>query len=209
MQKFILFLAIFLSVSAISGHAQESALSGIERDYGESDSLSSQYDALLDKLKTAAERLQDITASAESSITELHNEIDRITPDSSTTCDPKTEKYLWDGNKWICGDDLSEELIWTTGSWGGCSRLCNGGTQSRTTQCKMKLSNKNVASQYCIYSPQPPTSQSCNTQRCPSWNVGGWSGCSNSCGSGTQSRSVSCPTADAFCATGSSRPSSV
>jgi uncharacterized repeat protein (TIGR02543 family) len=75
--------------------------------------------------------------------------------------------------------------------WGGCNASCGGGTQSRTgTQtCKDGYGTGYVCSTTTVTG-----SQACNTQACCSSTYvsgyGGWSGCSASCGGGTQSRAV-------------------
>ena len=75
--------------------------------------------------------------------------------------------------------------------WSGCSASCGGGSQSRTgTQtCKDGYGTGYVCSTTTVSG-----SQSCNTQGCCSSTYisgyGGWSGCSASCGGGSQSRAI-------------------
>tara|TARA_Y100001960_G_C14773763_1_gene881705 strand:- start:1562 stop:2902 length:1341 start_codon:yes stop_codon:yes gene_type:complete len=75
---------------------------------------------------------------------------------------------------------------WTVSSWGGCSKSCGTGSQTRAVTCPTG---------YKCIGAKPVTRRSCNTHLCTaSWRTGSWSGCSKSCGGGSQSRSVTCPT---------------
>jgi hypothetical protein len=73
--------------------------------------------------------------------------------------------------------------------WSGCSKACEGGTQSRSRSVTVQPQNGGNA---C---PALTESRSCNTQACPvDCQVGpfsGWTTCSKDCGGGTQSRSRS------------------
>jgi hypothetical protein len=82
----------------------------------------------------------------------------------------------------------SEYGAWSTPS--GCGTV----TQTRTASCRRSdgtyVANSNCGAQ--------TTSQSTTDYRSCTYsaNIGGWGTCSNSCGSGTQSRSVSCQRSD-------------
>lgn len=92
------------------------------------------------------------------------------------------------------------------GSWGSCSASCGGGTQSRTASCT-RSDGASAALSNC---GSPATSQSCNTQACPSYtysfSYGSWSTPAG-CGAVTQTRSASCVRSDgatvanSFCGT--------
>ena len=69
-----------------------------------------------------------------------------------------------------------------TRNWGGCSRTCGTGTQTRELYCPPGFD--------C--GPKPATSRNCNTHAC-SWSVSSYGSCNKSCDGGTQWRTVTCP----------------
>ncbi|XP_057712084.1 ADAMTS-like protein 1 isoform X2 [Corythoichthys intestinalis] len=95
-----------------------------------------------------------------------------------------------------------------------CSVTCGGGYQLTSAECFDLRSNLVVLDQYCHYYPEnvkpKPKLQECNMEPClasdgykqimpydlyhplPRWENSPWTACSTSCGSGIQSRSVSC-----------------
>ncbi|XP_017773534.1 PREDICTED: thrombospondin type-1 domain-containing protein 4-like [Nicrophorus vespilloides] len=102
------------------------------------------------------------------------------------------------------------------GHWGPCTGSCGEGLQEYVVQCISELNTGRTSVQNDASCPQPkPTasSQSCNLQPCDStsendlypddrhsktksygtWITGQWTQCSMSCGTGTRTRSVSCP----------------
>ena len=85
------------------------------------------------------------------------------------------------------------------GGWGACSATCGGGTQ--TYAIITPATNGGVA---CT-SPAPGATQACNPNPCPVNCVGGWSGCSQPCGGGTMTYSITTPAANggAVCANNS------
>jgi hypothetical protein len=81
---------------------------------------------------------------------------------------------------------------WQSGGWSGCSVGCGIGTQTRSVWCQ-RNDGSTVADGFCG-GGKPATSQACDAGPCYSysWQTGGWGGCSVSCGTGTQYRSVWC-----------------
>jgi hypothetical protein len=75
---------------------------------------------------------------------------------------------------------------WVTSAWSSCSVTACGktGKQTRTVYCPTNLD--------CSDKPKPTTTQTCSTRSCPSWTVGQWSACSKTCGTGSQTRTVTC-----------------
>jgi len=55
-------------------------------------------------------------------------------------------------------DSCTYEGVWTAGGWGGCSRSCGSGVQTRSVTCTQT---------YCKPETKPVAQRSCNTQRCP------------------------------------------
>lgn len=83
---------------------------------------------------------------------------------------------------------------WRIDGYGSCSESCGGGTRNVNVVCRDDL-ERVVPDTHCNAGSKPATSQSCNTQDCATsgpWTAGNWSGCSATCGGGTQTRSVSC-----------------
>lgn len=90
------------------------------------------------------------------------------------------------------------QYYWLMGEWGGCSNGCGTGTQTRTVVCKNKTGTT-VSDTYCSSAgSKPPTSQPCQgVSSCGyAWNVGGWSGCSDNCNGGYQTRDIYCRRSD-------------
>jgi hypothetical protein len=90
------------------------------------------------------------------------------------------------------------QYYWLMGAWGGCSNGCGTGTQTRTVVCKNKTGTT-VSDTYCSSAgSKPPTSQPCQgVSSCGyAWNVGGWSGCSDNCNGGYQTRNIYCRRSD-------------
>jgi len=88
--------------------------------------------------------------------------------------------------------------LWLADAWSDCSKACGGGTQTRNLSCHLP----HDAPYYGAPAPDPtlcpttlpPAVQICNIQACPSfyWSIASWSGCSQSCGGGTQTGSYVC-----------------
>ncbi|XP_071971204.1 ADAMTS-like protein 4 isoform X2 [Engystomops pustulosus] len=75
-----------------------------------------------------------------------------------------------------------------------CSVTCGKGFWYPIYQCVSRSSLDEVNEEECDSSTKPfPQEEACNTQPCPAfWDVGNWSVCSRTCGSGIQHRQVLC-----------------
>ncbi|KAL1130045.1 hypothetical protein AAG570_012988, partial [Ranatra chinensis] len=83
---------------------------------------------------------------------------------------------------------------WVAESWSRCSVSCGGGTRSRLVICMRQVNSTftKVPEHQCK-GPKLREFEPCNNMPCPpTWVVGPWSGCSVSCGEGSQTRNVSC-----------------
>lgn len=79
---------------------------------------------------------------------------------------------------------------WVPTAWSTCSVACGTGTRTRTVVCT-NSSGAAVASSNCTGLPMPPTSEACGGN-CYHWSASAWSTCSATCGTGQQSRAVTC-----------------
>ncbi|XP_050306134.1 thrombospondin type-1 domain-containing protein 4-like [Anthonomus grandis grandis] len=93
------------------------------------------------------------------------------------------------------------------GAWGQCSVSCGEGVQQFIVLCRKESDGKLVVVSETQCGPDKPSPQSraCQERECDSfkdnelpqvereWNVGPWSPCSVSCGTGHRTRSVICP----------------
>jgi hypothetical protein len=122
-----------------------------------------------------------------------------VTQTRSATCVRSDGTPVGDAS---CGTPVTSQGSTNYGSctyafeYGGWSTPagCGTVTQTRSAQCR-RSDGSIVANGSC---GTPVTSQNVGDYRACSYNpiVGGWSTCSNSCGGGTQSRSVSCQRSD-------------
>lgn len=93
----------------------------------------------------------------------------------------------------FCNLTDCESYVWKVSEWSECSSPCNGGSQTRTIECRGLQTNIQGNSTLCSAGALPETEQDCNVQPCPArWIVGNWTKCSTTCGNGRQYRSVSC-----------------
>ncbi|KAG7202290.1 hypothetical protein KM043_018623 [Ampulex compressa] len=81
---------------------------------------------------------------------------------------------------------------WGIGSYGACSKPCDGGFMRRIVKCVSIETGVIALDDYCDKNKQPPTMITCNRHRCPAWNTGDWSQCDVKCGTGFQHRQVRC-----------------
>uniref|UniRef100_A0A8C9ZXM9 Papilin, proteoglycan like sulfated glycoprotein n=1 Tax=Sander lucioperca TaxID=283035 RepID=A0A8C9ZXM9_SANLU len=101
-------------------------------------------------------------------------------PQTNRTCNPH-----------VCPQIRS----WKTGEWNTCSVTCGGGSQVRSVQCVSHdaAGPRVVEDAICAaYAEAPPSLQTCNMQQCAEYQVTRWSACSVTCGSGEQTREVTC-----------------
>ncbi|XP_063764063.1 LOW QUALITY PROTEIN: papilin [Eleginops maclovinus] len=101
-------------------------------------------------------------------------------PQTNRTCNPHT-----------CPQTRS----WQTGEWNTCSVTCGGGSQVRSVQCVSHdaAGPQVVEDAVCAaYAEAPPSLQTCNMQKCAEYRASRWSACSVTCGSGEQTRDVTC-----------------
>lgn len=92
----------------------------------------------------------------------------------------------------FCNLTACEIYEWIVSQWSKCSSPCNGGNQTRTTECRGLLTGVKVNSSLCSR-VRPKTKQECNVHSCSAdWIVGNWSKCRTTCGSWPQYRSVWC-----------------
>ncbi|XP_057670179.1 protein madd-4 isoform X2 [Diorhabda carinulata] len=83
---------------------------------------------------------------------------------------------------------------WHTNKWGPCSVSCGRGIRHRQVQCVVQETNntKLIVDDTKCEGPKPWFQEDCNEYDCPTWVTTTWSGCSVSCGEGTQVRNVEC-----------------
>ncbi|CDW53015.1 protein mig c; protein mig b; protein mig a [Trichuris trichiura] len=91
---------------------------------------------------------------------------------------------------------LSDSLPYqySVGRWSDCSVTCGEGVQTRTAQCKDRMTKEEVDEELCANSTMPQLNRTCNTVDCePEWFIGEWEPCSETCGqSAMQYRIVYC-----------------
>uniref|UniRef100_A0A670Y9S1 ADAMTS like 3 n=1 Tax=Pseudonaja textilis TaxID=8673 RepID=A0A670Y9S1_PSETE len=99
---------------------------------------------------------------------------------------------------------------WIVHPWSQCTRHCINlgvGLQHRRIQCQHQ-NGSTVLNSHCDSEKRPPIRRNCSSENCDvHWRMGPWRPCPVDCGSGFQSRQVSCVhrkkkrlVADQFCA---------
>ncbi|XP_075524817.1 ADAM metallopeptidase with thrombospondin type 1 motif A isoform X1 [Dermacentor variabilis] len=88
-----------------------------------------------------------------------------------------------------CGEPC-RNFRWDYGDWQPCSKTCGGGEQSRTAACVNENQERHPDSQ-CDLSART-VKRPCNQGDCPRWELGHWTECSVTCGSGHRQRPLWC-----------------
>lgn len=109
----------------------------------------------------------------------------------------------WNPSKWFDDESESSEssndetvgkVIFS--NWGDCSKTCGGGIQTRTQiACVDPSNNDNVwDDSKCTPPTAEETQQKCNENACDifEWVHAPWTNCTKACGTGKQTRPVSC-----------------
>ncbi|CAJ1074713.1 LOW QUALITY PROTEIN: papilin [Xyrichtys novacula] len=84
---------------------------------------------------------------------------------------------------------------WRTGEWNACSVTCGGGSQVRRVECISHDASgpRVVEDAVCAaYAEAPLSLQTCNMHQCAEYRASRWSACSVTCGSGQQTREITC-----------------
>ncbi|KAM3870941.1 papilin [Diretmus argenteus] len=123
-------------------------------------------------------------------------------PPNNRTCNPhqcpqtRRMAYLYPPQLWSSSERPRAYLSsWNTGEWNTCSVSCGGGSQIRSVQCVSHDASgpRVVEDAVCAaYAQAPPSLQTCNMHKCAEYQVTRWTECSVTCGSGEQTREVTC-----------------
>uniref|UniRef100_A0A3Q3GXW9 Papilin a, proteoglycan-like sulfated glycoprotein n=1 Tax=Labrus bergylta TaxID=56723 RepID=A0A3Q3GXW9_9LABR len=124
-------------------------------------------------------------------------------------CMPRGENFFYRHRSAVVDGTTSHRLLtsvfcpppsggfpsWRTGEWNTCSVTCGGGSQVRRVECVSQDASgpRVVEDATCAaYAEAPPTLQTCNMHKCAEYRATRWSACSVTCGSGQQTREISC-----------------
>ncbi|KAL1425853.1 hypothetical protein MTO96_018835 [Rhipicephalus appendiculatus] len=88
-----------------------------------------------------------------------------------------------------CGEPC-RNFRWDYGDWQPCSKTCGGGEQARSAVCVNENQERHPDSQ-CDLSARL-VKRPCNQGDCPRWELGHWTECSVTCGSGHRKRPLWC-----------------
>ncbi|GMH72250.1 hypothetical protein TrST_g2227 [Triparma strigata] len=103
-------------------------------------------------------------------------------PTSQACTQPACPTYAWKSE---------DEMIYSQ-----CTHDCDGGTQSRIGDACVSSTGSTVSDTLCssyATNTEPRATRPCGTEACPIiWDFGSWGACSRACGTGTQTRTVSC-----------------
>ncbi len=122
---------------------------------------------------------RDVTCQSRAGVFTDESSCTEAKPTTSTSCNVNT-----------CPENT---FSWIPSSWGSCSQTCGGGTYLRSVTCQNGFKII-VDDSHCTLT-KPSLEGSCNTQSCSyayNWVEGNWGTCSQTCDSGTQSRSQGC-----------------
>ncbi|XP_036927192.1 papilin [Acanthopagrus latus] len=123
-------------------------------------------------------------------------------PQTNRTCNPqpcpqtRRMAYLYPPKLWRSSERPRAYVFsWRTGEWNACSVTCGGGSQIRKVECISQdaAGPRVVDDATCAaYAEAPPSLQTCNMHKCAEYRASRWSACSVTCGSGQQTREITC-----------------
>ena len=116
----------------------------------------------------------------------LVNNGSRVTTDKCMDPPPNTTQSWY--------SERGCEYVWEEGEWGQCSSECGEGTSIRLITCTLTNNHTVVSDSHCNSTLYPRSSTPCHSEEgCQfEWESGTWSQCSETCGTGTRSRNVTC-----------------